>query len=127
MTFAGAGLAFFGGSPGNLNALRTQLTLMTIGPDKVNQLRHVRWLQNMEGVAKLMEQQAALIKPKFDCVLGHLETRLANSGLGEWTRPRGGYFISFNTRPGLAKAVVALAASAGVKLTPAGCRVSLWG
>ena len=119
-TFAGAGLAFFGGSRRNVDWFRARLSVMTIGPDKVNQLRHLKLLPDMDAVRALMDRHAALLRPKFDCVRRRLEEGLGNLGIGRWTDPAGGYFVSFWTRPGLAKETVRLAAGAGVRLTPAG-------
>ena len=120
VTFAGAGISFFGGSRRNVDWFRSRLSVMTIGPDKVNQLRHTRLLPDMDAVHSHMEGQARLLRPKFDCVQRHLEEGLGNLGMGRWTNPGGGYFVSFWTRPGLAKETVDLAAQAGVRLTPAG-------
>lgn len=120
ITHAGAGVAFMGASESNLAVFCKQLGICTIGPDKVNQGRHVCLLPDVAAVKKHMIQHAAILKPRFDCVLRHLDAAFAGSDLGEWTQPVGGYFVSFNTRPGLATAVVKLAAEAGVKLTPAG-------
>lgn len=120
ITFAGAGVAFLASSEENLTALKQHLAFQTIGPDKVNQLRHVRFLANPETLAEHMAAHAAIIRPRFECVLNTLEHALSNSGMGDWSSPRGGYFVSFNTLPGLAKKVVKLAESIGVKLTPAG-------
>ncbi|MDE0929428.1 MAG: aminotransferase class I/II-fold pyridoxal phosphate-dependent enzyme [Halioglobus sp.] len=120
ITFAGAGVAFLASSEGNLTALKQHLAFQMIGPDKVNQLRHVRFLANPETLAVHMTAHAAIIRPRFECVLNTLEHELSNSGMGDWSSPRGGYFVSFNTLPGLAKKVVKLAESIGVKLTPAG-------
>jgi DNA-binding transcriptional MocR family regulator len=120
VTFAGAGVAFLASSSDNLSALKRHLAFQTIGPDKVNQLRHVRFLGDRAGLEALMTQHAALLRPRFEAVLATLEQELAGTGMGEWQTPRGGYFISFNTRPGLAREVVQLAADIGVALTPAG-------
>ncbi len=120
VTFAGAGVAFMASSEGNIGRIKKHLAIATIGPDKVNQLRHTRLFASRADVTEHMRQHAALIKPRFDIAIRHLQEGLGDSDLGEWTNPEGGYFISFNARPGLAKAVVALAAEAGVKLTPAG-------
>ncbi len=120
ITFAGAGVAFMASSDRNMAALKQHLAFQTIGPDKVNQLRHVRLLANPESLANHMAAHAAIIRPRFECVLGTLAAELAGSGMGEWSAPRGGYFISFNTLPGLARKVVKLADAIGVKLTPAG-------
>ncbi|MCP5150454.1 MAG: aminotransferase class I/II-fold pyridoxal phosphate-dependent enzyme [Ectothiorhodospiraceae bacterium] len=120
VTFAGAGMAFMAASADNLAAFKRMLGVLTIGPDKVNQLRHVRFLRDMEGVYRHMQGHAGILRPKFDCVQRHLADGLTGRGMGTWTRPRGGYFVSFETRPGLAREVVRLAAEVGLKLTPAG-------
>jgi DNA-binding transcriptional MocR family regulator len=120
ITFAGAGVAFVGSSERNLAAFRAHLAFQTIGPDKVNQLRHVRFLKDSETLRAHMRRHAALLKPRFDAVLGTLERELAGSGMGSWTTPQGGYFVSFDALPGLASEIVALAGNVGVKLTPAG-------
>lgn len=120
ITFAGGGVAFLAASKTNLDSFKKRMGVFTIGPDKVNQLRHVRFLKNLDGIRAHMRRHAANLKPKFDCVQSHLERSLGNRGMGEWTSPEGGYFVSVYTRPGLARSVVKLAAGAGVKLTPAG-------
>jgi DNA-binding transcriptional MocR family regulator len=120
VTFAGAGLAFMGASVATLNAFRRHLSVATIGPDKVNQLRHVRFLPDMAAVRELMARHAALLRPKFQCVQQRLRDGLEDRGMGTWTDPAGGYFVSFDALPGLATAIIARAANAGVKLTPAG-------
>ncbi|HEY6131377.1 MAG TPA: aminotransferase class I/II-fold pyridoxal phosphate-dependent enzyme [Halioglobus sp.] len=120
ITFAGAGVSFMASSDKNMAALKQHLAFQTIGPDKVNQLRHVRLLANEETLAAHMASHAAIIRPRFECVLDTLALELAHRGMGDWTAPRGCYFISFNTLPGLARMVVTLAAAIGVKLTPAG-------
>jgi len=120
VTFPGAGVAFLGSSKHNLDALRAHLSFQTIGPDKVNQLRHVRFLKDSGTLAAHMASHADIIRVRFDSVLETLHSELAGKGMGSWTTPRGGYFISFDTLPGLAREVVQLAADIGVKLTPAG-------
>ncbi len=120
ITHAGAGVGFLGSSTQNLAALAKHLSYQTIGPDKVNQLRHVRFLRDRDNLAAHMEKHAALIRPRFESVLSILERELSGTGMGSWTKPLGGYFISFDTRPGLAREIVQLAAAIGVKLTPAG-------
>ena len=120
VSFAGAGLSFVGGSTKNMDWFRKQLFVQTIGPNKLNQLRHVRFFKSMDGINKHMKKHAAIIKPKFDAVLDVLESELGGTGLAEWTNPNGGYFISVNTKPGCAKNVVKMAAEAGVQLTKAG-------
>lgn len=120
ITHAGAGVAFLSASQANLAAFKKSLNASTIGPDKINQLRHARFLPNMASVASHMAKHAAILKPRFDMVLKYLNQDLAGTGMGAWEPAEGGYFISFDTLPGLAKTVVQLAADAGVKLTPAG-------
>ena len=120
ITFAGAGVAFMASSAENLAAFAEHIAYRSIGPDKVNQLRHLRFLGDEGGLAAHMAAHAALIRPRFECVLDTLQNKLGGSGMGSWTRPRGGYFISFDTLPGLAREVVQLAADIGVGLTPAG-------
>ncbi len=120
ITFAGAGVSFAASSPDNIAALSRHLSFRTIGPDKVNQLRHVRFLQSLDNLQVHMAAHADIIRPKFEAVLATLERELAGTGMGTWLAPRGGYFIAFDTRPGLAREVVRLASDIGVKLTPAG-------
>lgn len=120
ITHAGAGVAFMAASGCNLAAIREHLGFSSIGPDKVNQMRHVRLLRDAAGLRAHMDKHAALLAPRFAAVLRALEQGLAGAGMGEWLRPQGGYFVSFDARPGLAREVVRLAAEAGVKLTPAG-------
>ena len=120
VTFAGAGLSFIGSSAANLAVLRKRLSVMTVGHDKVNQLRHTRMLRDMDVVRDLMQRHASILKPKFECVQQALEKRLGNTEMGHWTNPAGGYFISFYAYPGCAQEIVKLANKAGVKLTPAG-------
>ena len=125
ITFAGAGMAFVASSEANIKQFADYLGISTIGPDKVNQLRHVRFLKDMNGLRALMQEHRKILQPKFELVLKHLREGLAdktinNKALGSWTEPAGGYFILFDTQPGLASRVVELCAAAGVKLTPAG-------
>lgn len=120
ITFAGAGVAFMGASEANLAGFKKSLAYMTIGPDKINQLRHVKFFDKEGSLSDHMRKHAEIIKPRFSSVLKHLESAFGDNDLGSWESAEGGYFISFDTRPGLAKQVVKLAADAGVKLTPAG-------
>lgn len=120
ITHAGSGVAFLSSSDANLAAFKRHLSIQSIGPDKVNQLRHVKLLQNSEVLSAHMAQHAKIISPRFEAVLEILERELAGTNLGNWLSPKGGYFISFDTRPGLAKEVVQLAKDIGVNLTPAG-------
>jgi len=120
ITHAGAGVAFMAASTSNLAGLKQYLSACTIGPDKVNQLRHAHFLPNREALLEHMQKHAALLQPRFAAVLKALEENFADTCLGSWETPRGGYFVSFDTRPGCAREIVRLAAEAGVKLTPAG-------
>ncbi|WP_019530706.1 aminotransferase class I/II-fold pyridoxal phosphate-dependent enzyme [Dasania marina] len=120
ITFAGAGVGFMAASTSNLSALKDALGYSTIGPDKVNQYRHVKFLKDQATLTEHMKKHAAIMKPRFDAVLQQLKSELGDDDIASWTEPQGGYFISVDTRPGLAKQVIQLAAEAGVKLTPAG-------
>lgn len=119
ITYAGAGLAWMGASERNLQSFLKHLGICTIGADKINQARHVKFLPDMNAVRAQMKKHAAVLKPRFDCVLKKLENEL-NTDYGSWGKPQGGYFVSFDTQVGLATTVVQLADVAGVKLTPAG-------
>jgi DNA-binding transcriptional MocR family regulator len=120
VTLAGAGLAMFAASKDNVKWLLARLTPRTIGPDKINQLRHVRFLKNEAGILQLMGKHRALIAPKFQKVLDIFDQKLADVPDVTWTRPKGGYFISLDVPKGCAQRVVALAKEAGIELTPAG-------
>ncbi|MFT5691928.1 MAG: aspartate/methionine/tyrosine aminotransferase [Oceanicoccus sp.] len=120
VTLAGAGVAFLGGSSTNLAGLKNSLGYSTIGPDKINQLRHVKFLVDRPNLNSHMKKHAEIIKPRFDAVLKQLQESLGDAGMGDWTTPQGGYFVSFNSLPHLAREIVKLAADVGVKLTPAG-------
>lgn len=120
VTFAGSGISFLGSSDSNLAEFQKYIANLTIGPDKLNQLRHVAFLKDYDGILRHMSDHKAILKPKFDIVKDTLTEHLAGRGMGTWTNPEGGYFVSFDTLPGLAKRVVQLSAEAGVKLTPAG-------
>lgn len=120
ITHAGAGVAFMGASEAMLGGFEKALGILTIGPDKVNQLRHARFFAEDGSLKSHMKKHAAIIKPRFESVLNHLNEAFGDNDLGTWESADGGYFISFDTRPGLAKEVVKLAGEAGVKLTPAG-------
>jgi DNA-binding transcriptional MocR family regulator len=120
ITLAGAGLAAMAASLPNVKWLLARLTPRTIGPDKINQLRHVRFLNNKEGITTLMEKHRQLLSPKFEAVLEIFSAELSSLPDVSWTKPKGGYFISLEVPPGCAKRVVTLAKEAGVVLTPAG-------
>lgn len=118
ITRAGSGISFIAASPDNLSHFKKRLSVQTIGSNKVNQLRHVRFLRNFDGIESLMQQHAAIVRPKFEKVIHYLQSHLKD--IATWTEPRGGYFLSVNVASGSAKDVVRLAGEAGVKLTPAG-------
>ena len=118
ITFPGAGVGALAASAYNIGLIKNRLTFQTIGPDKINQLRHVRKFSNLADINAHMKTFIPVLKPRFDAVLTALQTQL--SGLAEWTVPRGGYFISVDVADGTAKRVVQLCKEAGVVLTPAG-------
>ncbi|MFI0787638.1 aminotransferase class I/II-fold pyridoxal phosphate-dependent enzyme [Streptomyces lydicus] len=120
ITMAGAGVAFFGSSTANLKWLLGHNAKRSIGPDKVNQLRHVQFLRDADGVRGHMERQRALLQPKFEAVARILEAELGGTGLATWTAPKGGYFVTLQVPDGCAKEVVRRATEAGIALTPAG-------
>jgi DNA-binding transcriptional MocR family regulator len=120
ITLAGAGLAFFASSPANVAWYLARAFKRTIGSDKLNQLRHVRFLKNDAGLMRHMDGHRALLVPKFNAVIAALDSRLAGTGAATWVRPEGGYFISLDATPGTAKQVVVLAKDAGLALTAAG-------
>jgi len=120
VTFAGSGIAALAASADNLADIRKQLSIRTIGYDKINQLRHVRYFKDFEGLKAHMMQQSALIRSKFDATIKVLNDELSGLGIGSWSVPRGGYFISFDAMPGCAKTIVAKCKEAGVILTGAG-------
>lgn len=120
VSFPGSGVAAIATSMNNLVDIKKQLTIQTIGHDKVNQLRHVRFYGDINGLKAHMLKHAAILRPKFEAVLDILERELGDLGIGTWYKPKGGYFISFDTLEGCAKKVVAKAKKAGVTMTPAG-------
>jgi DNA-binding transcriptional MocR family regulator len=120
ITFAGSGIAMVAASPKNLKYLKKYIGFQTVGPDKLNQLRHLKFLKDQDGIKKLMQEHARIIKPKFDAVQEILTRELEGKDIATWSLPRGGYFVSLDVSENCAKKVVALAAEAGVKLTPAG-------
>ncbi len=120
ISFPGSGIAAIAASHNNLDDIRRQLGIQTIGHDKVNQLRHVRFFKDINGMNEHMRAHADILRPKFEKVLEILENELGGLGIGEWTKPKGGYFISFDSLPGCAKAIVARAKKAGVIMTGAG-------
>jgi len=120
ISFAGAGVAMMAASRKNREFILSKMQFQTIGPNKLNQLRHVLFFNDVAGIEAHMKKHAAILKPKFDAVLNVLDQELAGSGIAEWSRPNGGYFISIDTINDCARDVIKKAAAAGVKLTPAG-------
>jgi len=120
VTFAGGGVAMMAGSRRNIEFMLGKMQFQTIGPNKLNQLRHVLFFKNIAGINTHMKKHAAILKPKFDAVLAVLDKELAGKDIASWSRPKGGYFISIDMMQDCARAVVEMASQAGVKLTPAG-------
>ena len=120
VSFSGSGIAAIAASEKNLADIRKTMTIQTIGYDKINQLRHVRYFKDINGLRAQMKKEADILRPKFEAVISTLEEELSGLGIGEWIKPKGGYFISFNTMEGCAKEVVAKCKEAGVVLTGAG-------
>ena len=120
VSFAGGGVSMMAASPANLAEVKKHMSTQTIGYDKVNQLRHARYFKNMDGIKAHMMKHAASLRPKFEAVLNVLESDLGGLGIGTWTKPLGGYFISFDAMEGCAKAIVAKAKEAGLVMTGAG-------
>ena len=120
ISFPGSGIAAISTSPANIAEIKKQMTIQTIGHDKLNQLRHVRFFKDLNGVVEHMRKHADILRPKFEIVIKTLEDNLGGLGIGTWTNPKGGYFISFDSMDGCAKAIVAKAKEAGVVMTGAG-------
>ncbi|MDR1408815.1 MAG: aminotransferase class I/II-fold pyridoxal phosphate-dependent enzyme [Oscillospiraceae bacterium] len=120
ITFPGAGVSVLAASKANVAAIKARLAVQTIGHDKLNQLRHVRYFKNAAGILAHMQKHRAILEPKFDAVLASLERNLGGLGIAEWTNPRGGYFISLDVPERCAKRVGELCKEAGVVLTPSG-------
>ncbi len=120
ISFPGSGIAAIATSKNNLEEIKKQLFIQTIGHDKLNQLRHVRFFKDIDGIHAHMRKHAAILRPKFEAVIDILETELGGLEIGSWIKPKGGYFISFDSMDGCAKAIVAKAKEAGVVMTGAG-------
>jgi aspartate/methionine/tyrosine aminotransferase len=120
VSFPGAGISAIAASADNIADIKKQLTIQTIGHDKINQLRHVRYFKNIDGLKEHMKKHAEQMRPKFEAVLEVLDKELGGLGIGSWYAPRGGYFISFEAMDGCAKQIVAKCKEAGVTLTNAG-------
>ncbi|MBB5263082.1 DNA-binding transcriptional MocR family regulator [Catenibacillus scindens] len=120
ISFPGSGIAAIATSKNNLEEIKKQLFIQTIGHDKLNQLRHVRFFKDIDGIHAHMRKHAAILRPKFEAVIDILEAELGGLEIGSWIKPKGGYFISFDSMDGCAKAIVAKAKEAGVVMTGAG-------
>ena len=120
VTFPGSGIAAFGASKNNIDFVKSIITIQTIGHDKLNQLRHVRYFKNIEGMKNHMKKHAKILRPKFELVDRKLTEQLDGLEIGTWTKPIGGYFVSFNSLDGCAKEIVSLCKEAGVTMTGAG-------
>lgn len=120
VSFPGSGVSAIATSKENMEYIKKFMTTQIIGHDKINQLRHVRFFKNLDGLNEHMRKHAEILRPKFNAVLDILEAELAGLGIGSWTKPRGGYFISFQSLPGCAKAIVKKCEQLGVVLTGAG-------
>ena len=120
VTWAGSGVACMASSDENIKYIKSHLTLQTIGYDKMNQLRHVKFLKDSQGVYEMMKKHAAILRPKFETVISVLKNELDGLGIAQWNEPKGGYFISLFVEPGTAIEVVELCKNCGVELTPAG-------
>ncbi len=120
VTFPGSGIAALATSEENLAYVKNIITIQTIGHDKLNQLRHVRYFKNIDGMLEHMKKHAEIVRPKFELVVKRLDEELSALEIGKWTNPNGGYFVSFNSLDGCAKKIVGLCKDAGVTLTGAG-------
>lgn len=120
ISFPGSGIAAIATSHNNLDDIKKQFKIQTIGHDKVNQLRHVRYFKDVHGLVEHMKKHAAILRPKFEAVVQILERELSGLGIGSWTNPKGGYFVSFDSMEGCAKEIVAKCKKAGVVMTDAG-------
>jgi aspartate/methionine/tyrosine aminotransferase len=120
ITFAGAGISAVAASKENITEIKKIMTVQTIGHDKINQLRHVRYFKDLNGVKAHMKKHADIMRPKFEAVVKTLDEQLSGLKIGTWLSPKGGYFISFESLPGCAKKIVAKCKEAGVELTSAG-------
>ena len=120
VTFAGAGIAAMSSSPANIADIKSKIQWSTIGPDKINQLRHVRYFKDLDGIKAHMRKHAAIVRPKFEEVLGTLDRELSELEIAQWSHPMGGYFVSFDAMEGCAKKIVEKCKEAGLVLTGAG-------
>ena len=120
ITFPGSGVAIMAASEENLKQIKSIMTIQTIGYDKINMMRHVKYFGDADGIRKHMKLHASIIRPKFEIVLNAFDENLSGLGIADWTKPKGGYFISLNVLPGTAKRVYELCKTAGLTLTTVG-------
>ena len=120
ISFPGSGVSAIASSRENIDYILSRMTIQTIGHDKINQLRHARFFKDIDGLNAHMKKHAELLRPKFAAVLDALDSEIAGLEIGTWIKPRGGYFISFNSMPGCAKAIVSMCKDLGVVMTGAG-------
>ena len=120
ISFPGSGVAVLAASPNNVADVKSRMTIQTIGHDKLNMLRHVRYFKDLAGIQEHMKLHAAILRPRFEAVLTALDTYLSGRGIASWHRPRGGYFVSVDLADGCAQRTVELLRQAGVSMTPAG-------
>ena len=120
ISFPGAGVAELAASPNNIADIKRRMTVQTIGYDKINMLRHVKFFENIDGIKAHMKRHAAIMQPKFAAVTDALERHLGGTDAASWHNPKGGYFVSVNLMAGCAKRTIELLAAAGVNMTPAG-------
>ena len=120
ITFPGAGISVMASSEENIKYMTKLMGVQMISYDKVNQLRHVKYLKSREGTLEIMKRHAQVMAPKFQMVLEVLDREIAPLGFAQWNKPKGGYFVSLNTMPGTAKRALALCKEAGVVMTDAG-------
>ena len=120
ISFPGSGISAIASSLENIKFILSHMTVQTIGHDKINQLRHARFFKDINGLNAHMKKHAELLRPKFAAVLDALDSEIAGLGIGTWIKPRGGYFISFDSMPGCAKAIVSMCKDLGVVMTGAG-------
>lgn len=125
VSFAGAGIGMMAGSEKNVAFMKKHLAFQSIGPDKLNQLRHVLFFKDMDGINAHMKKHMEIIKPRFDAVQRILQKEIGDKNIAKWSDPKGGYFLSLDTYEGCAKKVVQMASEAGLKLTPAGATYPL--
>lgn len=120
ISFSGSGISGVASSPQNKEDIISSMTVQTIGYDKVNQLRHIKFFKDADGIREHMRKHAKILRPKFECVVNTLERELGDLNIGTWVKPNGGYFVTFRTIPNAASRVISLCFGAGVTLTSAG-------